>query len=101
LAPHFGRTATAIKKRAAKLGLSKSQAFRVAAHRPVHKTKNYDGTAVDIVYWIAGYLLSARPRVPSAHQIIERWNTSRATAYRWWRWGQDKLDEIRARKEDT
>jgi len=93
-----GITPSAIRYRLAKLGVY------VEAHKVIRRPsrpKGYEATTMDIAFWLATKLLSTRPSVPSCDRIVERWNVSIATAYRWRRWAHDKLDQIRAREGES
>jgi hypothetical protein len=90
-----GRTRDSIRGRVKKLEL------RVSAEdviRRPRRSKGYDCRSREIAFWMASWLLAERPRVPGVRRIISRWNVTRATAYRWRRWGLDKLEQIRARE---
>jgi hypothetical protein len=64
------------------------------------RPKGFDAVSMDVAFWFATQLLSTRPAVPTRDRIIERWNVSKATAYRWRRWASDKFEQIQARKGD-
>lgn len=90
-----GRTQGSIRGRVKKLDLHVAARDVIRRRR---RSKGYDCSSRDIAFWMASWLLADRPRVPSVRRIISRWNVTRATAYRWRRWGLDKLEQIRARE---
>lgn len=88
------RTTTAIQGRVKKLGLHVEPRMVL---RKDSRIKGYEGSPFDVAYWLSAAILSERPRVPSVERIVERWNVSRATAYRWRRWAMDRLEQMQAR----
>jgi hypothetical protein len=90
LLPHRGRSS--IVYRANRLGLHVSPSMR-SALRLTGKPR-FESLSRDIAMWFARYLLSGRPHVPTVEQCIERWDMSRAAAYRWRTWACDELEKI-------
>lgn len=90
-----GRSESGIRHRVAKFGLHVDSR---AVIRRRSTPKGCDAGQMDIAFWLATLMLSATPKVPSKDRIIERWNVSKATAYRWRRWAFDKLEQIQARE---